>query len=473
MTDTQAPLIADNIKLIDRITNKYGYGLSVWKTFILAFMVVSLEGFHFTYFGNMIISLKQFYNMGNDSIEIINSIFFLAVGLGSLSGGFLTKYIKRVYLINVVLFILATCHVSLAFITNLVLFAIIRTVIAICGGIIVPLTLNLLIEYLPVYRRSVMLTSAWLGFTFGQLLNLVLMLIIMPNNEVNKYQETILYTSALSIVTFLLVLILLNDSPRNLLLTGDTEKAYLILDKLNGQPLTEAERERLENESSGTVKKESKLNVLELFNPNLRRISFLLIIIWMFNSILLYGPGLVSSLTMAGLGLKDDDLIVNQIIIAILAWPSDFIGGLASEIPFLGRNKTCSLSLLMAIVFNILLMINWTNFQIHFGIFIFFINITVDVSKTYAAEVYPTNVRDVSMGFLYCWKRIGGFISQIVFLEFFDWGLWVPYYATLVICVLAIICFLFLPFDTHSRPLDKEISEQATTAPSAKAEDVL
>jgi MFS family permease len=460
MTLTESNTTYDE-KLIDKITNQYGYGVIVYKTFFLVFLIASLEGFHFTYFGNMFISLTNFYNMEDSYISIISSIFFLAVGGGSILSGFLTERIKRITIINISIILLSIAHLTLGFITNIILFAIVRTCIAITCGILIPPAANLLAEYLPVQKRAIMLTGVWLGFTFGQLVNLVLMFIIMPNNETDKYQETVLFSSILSIVTLASVLFLLNDSPRNLISTDQTETAFKILDRLNGQQLTDGEKEIILSEYKSGINNEIKTSILEIFSPDLRKTTILLMFIWAFNSLLYFGPVLISSVTMERLNIQSDNLISKQIVIALIGWPSDLLGGFACELPLLGRNKTANLALLLAIVFNVLLMVNSSNFEYHFGIFMLFIGLTFDVSKTYACEIYPTKVRDLAMGFLYFCTRAGGFLSQILFIQFNKLGLWVPYFVTIGICCAGIGLRFLLPVDTYSRPLDAEINKSS------------
>jgi MFS family permease len=443
-------------KEMSRIINSYGYGLTTWKIYTLVMFILSLEGFHFTFFGNMIIPLKQFYGMEDSHVQIINGLFFLSVGLGSVSTGYLSDWFKRVRIISVMVFLIAVCHIVLGFITNIFLFAVVRCLLALFHGIAIPISLNLLTEYLPVRFRSVMITGVWMGFIFGQLLNLVLILVIMPNYETDRYQETIVYSSILSVFTFVIVIIFLEDSPRNLISSGDNAKAFKILERLNGSELTEKQKESIIYEANSGANKELNASITEVFNPSLRRISILLTMIWMVNSLLMYGPNLISPLTMKKLGFPSEELIVNQIIIALISSPCNVIGGFISEIPFLGRNKTCIISLIIMVLCNVMLIVNSVNYEFYIGIYFFLINIAFNVNNTYSCEVYPTKVRDLAIGFLFFCTRVGGFMSQIIFIEFNDWGIWVPYYVVAGLCSLNVILLLLLPYDTHSRELDQE-----------------
>jgi MFS family permease len=451
-------------KLIDQIIEKYGYGWVAWKNYIIVFFIISLEGFHLNYFGNMLIPLQKYYDMSDEHIQIISSLTFLAVGIGSIATGYITEKFKRMTILYTVIFLLATGHLCIGFTNNILIFGIIRVVIGICVGISVPISLNLLTEYLPIKYRAVMLSGVWLGFTTGILYNLFLMWIIMPNLERYLFPNTMLISSGLSILVFIVVLVLIKDSPRNLLLNGDNKKAFEILEYLHGKPLTDEEKQELQNESKGSVNNEMKASIREIFNKDLRLTTCLLIFVWMLNSLATYGPMLISTKTLQQLNLEDDtksntDIIVSAIIIYLIYFPSSIVGGIASEIPKLGRNKTNMLSLVIAIVFNILTIWDSDRYQIYFGVYLFSTSITFSVSTAYSCEVYPTKVRDLALGFLFFCTRVGGFISQIIFIYFDQWYIWIPYYASLVFCSLNILCLFFLPIETFARPLDEEIGK--------------
>jgi MFS family permease len=442
------------IKEIDRIINNYGYGWITWKTYFITVLITAMEGFHFTFFGNMIIPLKQYYQMSDHEVELINSIFFLSVGLGSVSSGYLSERFRRIRIIATMVFLIAVCHLVLGFVTNMIVFAILRLLLALFHGIAVPISINLLAEYLPVRFRAVMLTTAWLGFVIGQMLNLLLILIIMPDYETERYPETILYSSGLSIFAFLMIILFINDSPRNLLSMGDTDKAFTILKQLNGNELTDIQREKILDERNSGVNIELKASLGEIFNPKLRRVSILLILIWMINSLLLYGPNLIAPLTMKELGDPAEEVVINQIIIVLISSPCDIVGGIMSEIPFLGRSKTCMISLVLMVVANLLMIFDSHNFEFYIGVYFFLINIAFNINNTFSCEVYPTKVRDLAIGFLFFCTRIGGFVSQIIFMEFNEYGTWIPYYVVIGLCCLNVLIIMMLPFDTRARELD-------------------
>jgi MFS family permease len=466
ITENKETLISGSQKIMDKVINKYGYGLSTWKTFSLIFFILALEGFHLTFVGNMIISIKAFFEIEESDVQLVSSFCFLSVGFGSIITGYITERFKRMHIIYIAEFVMAVGHVLLGVVSNMIIFSIIRVIIGFCIGVAVPLALNLFAESLPIRNRSMMLTGVWFGFGFGQLFNLILMYFIMPNNEPEQFHKTLLISSSLSIVSFLLVILFLKDSPRNLLLTEQTDKAFEILDHLNGEKLNENERAHIIAESKGGLNEELKVSLKETFNKDMRRTTILLIFIWVLNSLITYGPMLITSLTLKALNQgSDDPVITQQILIGVIYLPSNVIGGLISEIPYLGRNKTTILCLFIAIIFLVLAITNSTNYQYHFSIYLFLTSITFSVTNTYGCEIYPTKVRDIALGFLFFCTRVGGFGSQILYIYLNKMGTWVPYYVTLGLCVLNIILVFLLPVDTYARALDEVIEKHDQVAP--------
>jgi MFS family permease len=448
-------------KLMDKIFNKYGYGWITWKNFILSFLVLTLEGFHMTFFGNMIIPLRTYFNVEEKEMQLISSFFFIFVGIGSFATGYLTEKFHRMRIMYIGLAMIALCHFAMSFTSTVLVFTSLSMVIGMCMGIIVPISFNLMTEYLPIHYRSIMLTSVWFGYGIGQLYILLIMLFIMPNYEIKELPLTILLSSTLSIFCLLISLFWLRDSPRNLILIDEYEEAFHIVELLHGERLTESEKQLLIIQTKGSHIEHEDVSVSEMFSAELKLTSILLIFIWVIYAFVFYGPYLISSLTMHELGQESSgtnrDIIIKQIIIGLLNLPTNALGGLFSEIPWLGRNKTTNISMLIAIVFNVLIYANSNNFEIHFGLYMAFNAIAFNVNTTYSCEIYPTRIRDIAIGFLFFLSKIGAGVSQFMYIWLHTLDLWAPYHVTTAFCALSVILIFFLPIETYGRPLDVDI----------------
>src|SRR5690606_38740117 len=112
-------------------------------------------------------------------------------------------------------------------------------------------------------------------------------------------------------------------------------------------------------------------------------LTVLLSAIWFFNSVITYGPYVISTLTMQQLGQGDNrvdtegrminkysnkEIILNQIFINLILMPSNFIGGCLSEVSFLGRNKSTILNMVLAFFMIIFIILFPQNFTLGFGL---------------------------------------------------------------------------------------------------------
>jgi MFS family permease len=449
--------------IIDKIINSYGYGWIIWKNFLICFIILGVEGFHNTYFGNVIIPLKSFYQIEDKEIQIISSIYFLFLGIGSYSTGYLTEKFKRNYILNTSMGFIAFGHVLMGATSNLIVFFVARLIIAYFLGVAVPVSLNLLTEYLPINHRSTVLTSVWLSYGIGQVYIVLLMLWIMPEYETAYFQKTVLISSSLSIFGFIIGFLLMQDSPRSLILNNYNKEAFEILEYMNNGPLSENEKEIVIAQIKSGSNKDMDIKISNVFSKDFFTTTLLLTFIWIICSIIFYGPNLIYSLTMKELEIEEfkgtnRDIIIQQIKIILISSPSTVIGGLLSEVHWLGRNKATNICVAIAIIFNFLTIYNHQNYYIHFSMFNGFTAMAFNINNTYSCEIYPTKVRDLAIGFLFAATRVGGFISQILYIYLNQVGTWAPYHFTTGLCVVIMVLIFLLPYETHGRPLDQEIA---------------
>jgi MFS family permease len=455
----------DGLPAMDEILMKYGYGAVTFKTFFITFMILSLEGIHLTYFGTLFIPIQTFYELSDLEMQIYSSLIFISVGFGSLSCGYISDKFQRVNILLFFQFIITICHFLIGTNKNIVLFTVLRFIIGYGLGVLTPLCISLLTEYLPIRFRAVALILVWLGFVFGQMYLLITMLIIMPNMEANMYPMTIMITSTLSLISFLLTLVFLKDSPRSLIISNKEDEAIAILEQLNGDKIDEYHRQKIITQTKCGINYEIAISIKEIFHHDLFKTTTLLTFIWMIISVINYGPFLISSLTMKGMGIEEEQLtnreiIIKQIWIALIGTSSNIVGGLLCESSYLGRNKTNMFSSFMALLLNVLLFTVQKHYEILFGLYGAFAGMSFNVTSTYSCEIYPTKVRDLAMGYFFFITRFGGFFSQIIYVSFHNLHIWFPYHITSALIAVYIALVFFLPIETYYRPLDTQIIQE-------------
>lgn len=285
----------------------------------------------------------------------------------------------------------------------------------------------------------------------------------MPNLEVSKLGLTIGLSSSLSFLTLILMFFFLKDSPRNLILMNKDKEAVEQIEVLVNRKLRDEEIERLIKEVHN-VNSEVGSSIFDIFEKKFLYLTILLTFIWFINSVVTYGPYLVYTLTMKALNNQSEkshrQIIINQIIVSSINIPASLFGGILSELPFLGRNKATSLTMFLAFITMIFLIYVPSRFAMLFGIFQAFIGVAFNTNTTYSCEVYPTKIRDHAVGYLFFSTRIGGFISQILYILFNSMGVWYPYYFTGGFIALNIILVILLPYETFGHPLDFDFNSQ-------------
>jgi MFS family permease len=455
------------VPVIDQILEKQGYSCNTFKIISIAFLILCVEGLHLSLFSSMIIPLKLFFNLTEGLIALISSTIFLGVGLGSFLSGWASSKFGRPLLINAFLLIIYMSTLISSFFGSILVFTIFRFVIGFGIGLIVPISLNLLTEYLPIRYRSLILTSVWIGFGVGAMYLLLIIYYIMPNYEHTEVKTTFFLISFLPLITFIFCLKYLEDSPRNLILHNRTNEAFKILERLNGnQNLSPTTKARIIYETQkGNMNSDNKLShnesessIWDIFKGKYRLLTILLTIIWCLDSVVSYGTGLISSLTLKTLGVEEkfetSKIIMQQVTIVIISSVGNFIGGLLSEIQMFGRNKTTIINFIFSAIFLILIPILSKYYTLIFSLAQFFWCIAMNVNTTYTCEVYPTNLRDRAVGFLFFATRVGGFLSQFVFIYLNQIGMWVPYQIAAVLLIVNALTSYLMPYETFGKPLD-------------------
>jgi len=449
-------------KILDQISNKIGYDDQIVLTIVLVFFLISIEGLHMTFFSTLILPIQQIFLLKDHYLELLSGILFAGVGIGSALSGYMTSKYGRKFVINFFVLTIFFSNLILAFTINFFLFSLFRFIIGLSMGLIIPTSINLLTEKLPLKYRSIFLNFVWIGFNFGNLFLLVLVYYIMPNYEISGFKRLLLTSSFLSLFVFILCIIFLEDSYRNLILKGNQNKAFDLIEKKLKITLTYIEKNRIYREiAEGANKVEGESIITEISTKKFKKLTILLIFIWFINSVISYGPMVIYTLTIKDLKLNNIKLsnyqvLINQIYFCILNSPSNVIGGFVSEIPFLGRNKSTLLSSILGFIFMLLAIINPVNFTFYLAISQAFVGIAFNINGAYSSEVYPTKIRDHIVGILFAFTRLGGFTSQFLYLDLYSLGIFIPYFITLLFMFVNILLIWTLPYETFGKPLDDE-----------------
>lgn len=451
---------------VNLIVGLYGFGkITLLLLLSISFGIIA-DGIEMTLMGLFVIPITKYYSLNEFEIQVISSILFLGVALGSYVSSYMVHFLFRKKTLHYGYILLLSSHIILSFSFHYYLFAIARFLIGVALGIIIPVSLNLLSEFLPGNSRALVLTGIWAFFSLGQGLQASIMLIGMPNLETSKMKYVLF-----SLTIFILIAFVLNDkfgieSPKHLILKEQYEEGFKVLNEMllskNEEELTYDEKEAIiqENKSLSNCLSKSKIDIENLFSEHMYTTTLFTILLMFILSFLFYGILLISTLTMRKLNIYETNntnysqIIINQIIVAFCSMPGNIIGGILCEIKKIGRRKTICLGFIISTLCSFSIIIFRSQYTILYSMYLFFVNISFNVCLTYVVEIYPTQLRDTSSGFLFACLRISGFFSQYLYLAFHIWHYMLPYYFSGIISALAIVITIKLPYDPSNQEFD-------------------
>lgn len=449
-----------NESLIDGIMNN-GF-LTKYPILIIICIHFSFlaDGVEMTLMSVLIIPIKTYFNLSTFQIQLVAATLFLGVGLGSFSSGWLSKSVGRIASLKFTLFLLLISHLMMAISLSVGMFICTRILIGYSLGVIIPLSLGLYSEFIPIKIRGCLLLMTWLFFFVGYLFNGIIAYCQMPNLEMSKIKKVLTILTIFPFLSFLVNLFLLTDSPRNLMLNNQTNKAFQILKNINKEReiLTE-EKQAMISEVMTEANTTASGSIYDLFSKQYLFTTIICMFLFFVNGCAFYGVSIITTLTQQEITIEKEEvnnksIIQSQMIIALVSVFSSVIGGILIEIPFLGRKGVLWIWQLI----NAILLLPAINFPKLFTFFMSISNFACslwgNVLITYIVEIYPTTLRDTSSGFLLMIYRLSCLISQFLYLGLFEVHYKIVYYLTTVLLLLGVIATLILPFESVNKPLD-------------------
>jgi MFS family permease len=434
------------------------FSLKQFKIFMLAFLTIMMEGIQLSTFSLMLIPVKIYFDLTDNMIIISSVVMFISFAVGSFFSGMVVHRIGRKMSSMICVLIICFLNIAIGFIKDIILFTILRVLIGFSLGILVPVINNILCEHLPIKYRSFYLTFVWVAFPCGQIMILLCLRYFMPNYETEYIPYVIWITGVVPFITLIYYIFCFEDSPRNILLTYHEDKSIRYLNK-HYVDMSHDERHLVVKTLKRDMNKNVKRKLSEIFNRNVLCVTFIFMILWFFNSLTSYGLNLIYTLTMRSLGMgeaaaKPLDIINKQIIICLIHMPGYIFAGGLSEINCIGRKKSIALGYAFAAMCMFLATYYTEYFHIFFGLYLDFQVIPFNIGGNWAMEVYPTQIRDLALGFLYMVTRLGGCTSNILYIKLNDLGIFIPYYFGAICYMLCTFLTLLVPFETIGKPLD-------------------
>lgn len=445
---------------IDQILNEYGYRKYVLNAYISCFLCKIIFGLVNTQFNVFLITLIDKFEIGPTEINIFSALLLLT-SPGSIISGYASKYMGRPLSINLFLILALVFNLMSGFANNFVMFTIYRLATMFFVGMIQPQVQGLCVEYLPSNYRAFMINLLGFGHKVGLMMNYIFVLIIMPNFEVSKYKNCMLVISSICFLFSIFLVLTLKESPRTHIVNGREKEAFFILEEMIQGKLSNLEKSTIISEVNSSVNSELKGQISELFNRKFLLTTVILLIAQSMIAAVNSGLRLIIGLTLQKIEINFQKLtpkqnLVNQIVIALFTLPAIFISALITEVSYLKHKGSTIICCFGSAVFVGISILFINQFSILFGIGMLFITASQNVLITYNAEIYPTKIRDISVGFMLAFSRVSSQLGQILFLQLHTIKFLTPYYFTTIIMVVIGLLIMFLPYETNEY-LDTEL----------------
>lgn len=454
-------------KSINDILNTIGYTHLHFKFILVAVFSILNLSFNLNMMSNIIIPLTNYLKLTDLDKKLISSIFFLGGSLGSLTLGKMTSLFTRNAYMIVNLVILASFQLLFSLSKSVNLIIICRFFIGYSSMVNYNLSLNSLIEYLPTKLRGFTLTIIGSFFGPAQGVCLILMLYIMPNFEIFNLQFFLICTWMIVAANCLFTFFLLEQSARDLIINnyefqGVEILKYIAEEELNYK-LSKTDKFYIINDIKSSMTdvnlKHSQSNYSAIFNQKYWLISALLILVFIFMNFYNNGIFLTISLFAEFMEIKAKKTITDMILISFLGCIGTVIGSILCEVPSLGRKKTLIYSTFAQFCIVALCLVFPHRVMLFMILFSGLNNIIVNLSTSFAMEIYHTKLRDTAMGILFIVNRVGSTASQFVYLIFYDIYPFLIFWVSLVILVIMIFGLIFLPNSTETCNRDLDTSK--------------
>ena len=425
--------------------------------------VLFIDGLEKMIYVFLIIPLNEYFHFKEFESELCSSIIFLGLSLGSISSGYLTKYFKREKVLKICSFQFVILHLFYSIFFYKAIFFICRLLIGFLLGIYTPICLNLYCEYLPSKNRGFRLQVVWVAYSISNIIFLFIVILFMPKFEIINLKKVLLISEIIPLISFIINISTLYDSPRHLIINNENEEAFKILDNMNKEKLTEEEKNKIINEIKNNQISNNG-DIKEMYNDYYRKTSLIIILEYFITACGCFGIPIITTLTTKQFNLnkgKEDNfsIIITQLIIALIGLISNIFAGFLVNIKYLGRKGSLILSLVLEIIL-VTFAINLPKFfPLLIGFSQFFANIFANILIAYNSEVYNTKIRDIACGFNLMIYRFFCMCSQFMFLQLNLFNYKAPYYSLGILSLFALIFIYLLPYETMGKDIDSKFED--------------
>nr|XP_022900282.1 organic cation transporter protein-like [Onthophagus taurus] len=365
-------------------------------------------------------------------VNLVQIIFMVGVLLGGILFGILSDHQGRKKTLIICILIQSTLGLISSWIPWFTSFLIVRFFLGLSNGGITVTSFVMCMEIVSGKFRSIIPILYQIPFGLGNSLMALFAYFI------RNWRQLQLVLSSFSLV-FVSYYWFLSESPRWLIATNQKKRAFEVLEKA-------LRFNRIENKDLGKVlekfvKKDDKKDFRIIFRErSLRKVTFIMSFEWFFLGNIFY------SFTQY-LGVIGNNVFINVSISGLITIPASIL--CLFILKKLGRKLTMTISqLTMSLIFFALIFENWFPFiwisVILAALGIITLTMSTSVLFLYTGELYPTIVRNSSVGFCSMLAKVGAIISPFIYSTK-DYYKFLPLIIMAAMAILNVLILIPLP----------------------------
>jgi putative MFS transporter len=447
---------------VDEFLERVGYTKFHFNMIFINSIIFFIVGCEFVIINIMLTTLEKEWNLSKNQVSFLGSAIFIGVFFPSLIAGYVNNRFGRKLPSIIGCIIISISSILTCFTNSFFKMFIIKVIIGIGIGIMIPGLTSLMTECIPKHNRSLILNLVWGLYPIG-IIYCCFISINYVNRNILDWRSTSLINS-FSTIPVVFVALYLKESPRYLILKDRFEEAFHILNligKSKNIQLTSIEKQNIRGEAAMVTEADKTFNLNGFFKGQFLIITIFLIFLWYSSSLVSYGLLNVLPKHFESLTKKDKaDGFKNMMAAMIILSFCPFFRGWISELKFLGRKNTLAIGFLGAFVCSMMCVADDLNLSLFSGTLNFFINISLGIVSVYTSEVYPTSLRSGALGFGNAFTRLGGITAPFI-CQLCDSAM--PKGSFYLFCFCSLISAVFcclLPIETLGMALDSHYIKQ-------------